>query len=78
MRHDENDVPRAPQMLSAPVARNSADARRALAKRAVKGAIVRIFAHLGEENALVSGSALPAPQPVFPRYVEPKTEGEGA
>ncbi|SEB36244.1 methionyl-tRNA synthetase [Nitratireductor aquibiodomus] len=38
----------------------------------------RSFAHLGEENALVSGSALPAPQPVFPRYVEPKAEGEGA
>ncbi|XHB99225.1 methionine--tRNA ligase [Nitratireductor sp. ac15] len=38
----------------------------------------RSFAHLGEENALVSGTALPAPQPVFPRYVEPKADGEGA
>ena len=38
----------------------------------------RSFAHLGEANALVSGTALPAPQPVFPRYVEPKADGEGA
>ena len=38
----------------------------------------RTFAHLGDENALVPGTALPAPQPVSPRYVEPKTDGEGA
>ncbi len=38
----------------------------------------RSFAHLSDENALVSGSELPAPQPVFPRYVEPKPESEGA
>ena len=28
------------------------------------------FAHVGDAHALVSGTALPAPQPVFPRYVE--------
>jgi methionyl-tRNA synthetase len=30
----------------------------------------RSFAHLDDSNALVSGTVLPAPQPVFPRYVE--------
>ena len=34
----------------------------------------RDFVHLGDEHALVSGDALPAPEPVFPRYVE-KAEG---
>jgi methionyl-tRNA synthetase len=32
----------------------------------------RDFAHLGDAFALKSGDALPAPQPVFPRYVEPE------
>ncbi len=36
----------------------------------------RLFAHAGEEFVLVPGTTLPAPQPVFPRYVEP-TEGQG-
>jgi methionyl-tRNA synthetase len=30
----------------------------------------RDFFHLGEEDALVSGTVLPAPEAVFPRYVE--------
>jgi methionyl-tRNA synthetase len=30
----------------------------------------RSFAHLGDAHALVPGTALPAPQGVFPRYVE--------
>jgi methionyl-tRNA synthetase len=30
----------------------------------------RRFADLGEKGALVPGTALPAPQGVFPRYVE--------
>jgi methionyl-tRNA synthetase len=30
----------------------------------------REFAHVGDANALASGTELPAPQPVFPRYVE--------
>jgi methionyl-tRNA synthetase len=30
----------------------------------------RQFTCLGEEGALVPGTALPAPQGVFPRYVE--------
>jgi methionyl-tRNA synthetase len=30
----------------------------------------REFAHLDESHALVAGTSLPAPQPVFPRYVE--------
>jgi methionyl-tRNA synthetase len=30
----------------------------------------RDFAHVAESHALVPGTALPAPQPVFPRYVE--------
>ncbi|HTV69141.1 MAG TPA: methionine--tRNA ligase [Rhizobiaceae bacterium] len=35
----------------------------------------RSFAHVGEKYALVSGTPLPAPQGVFPRYVE---QAEGA
>ncbi|MEO5323513.1 methionine--tRNA ligase [Mesorhizobium sp. CC13] len=34
----------------------------------------RDFAHVDEKHALVPGAALPAPQPVFPRYVEPAAE----
>jgi len=30
----------------------------------------RSFAHLSDEHALKSGTSLPAPQPVFPRYVD--------
>ena len=32
----------------------------------------RMFEHAGEDFALASGDPLPAPQPVFPRYVEPE------
>ena len=32
----------------------------------------RDFAHLGDDFGLVPGTPLPAPQPVFPRYVEPE------
>ncbi len=35
----------------------------------------RSFAHLGEAGRLKAGTSLPAPQPIFPRYVEPE---EGA
>jgi len=31
---------------------------------------VRYFAHLGKQARLQAGAALPAPSPVFPRYVE--------
>ncbi|MEO5755372.1 MAG: methionine--tRNA ligase, partial [Mesorhizobium sp.] len=31
----------------------------------------RSFVHVGEAHALVPGAPLPAPQGVFPRYVEP-------
>jgi methionyl-tRNA synthetase len=34
----------------------------------------RDFEHLADPYALVPGTALPAPQPVFPRYVEPAPE----
>ncbi|PLP58882.1 methionine--tRNA ligase [Mesorhizobium loti] len=34
----------------------------------------RDFQHLTDADALVSGTALPAPQPVFPRYVEQQPE----
>ncbi|GAA2821653.1 methionyl-tRNA synthetase [Aminobacter aminovorans] len=34
----------------------------------------RDFVHVGAAHALVSGAALPAPQPVFPRYVEQAAE----
>jgi methionyl-tRNA synthetase len=36
----------------------------------------RSFAHVSNEHALVSGTTLPAPQGVFPRYVE-AAEGQG-
>ena len=36
----------------------------------------RTFAHLTEDYALVPGTPLPAPQPVFPRYVEPAEGGQ--
>ena len=35
----------------------------------------RDFVHVDEAHALVPGATLPAPQPVFPRYVEPSAEG---
>ena len=34
------------------------------------------FSRAGEADALVSGTALPPPEPVFPRYVEPATAAE--
>ena len=34
----------------------------------------REFAHLGEEHVLQPGTALPAPEGVFPRYVEKPPE----
>jgi methionyl-tRNA synthetase len=34
----------------------------------------RNFAALGEGGRLLAGTALPAPSPVFPRYVEPEVE----
>lgn len=33
----------------------------------------RVFAQLGERGRLAAGTALPAPEGVFPRYVEPET-----
>ncbi len=42
----------------------------------VVGADKRDFAHFGEAFALVSGTALPPPEPVFPRYVEKPESGE--
>ena len=35
----------------------------------------RDFAHVGEAHALTSGAALPAPMPIFPRYVEADVAG---
>ena len=35
----------------------------------------RDFAHVGESHALTSGAVLPAPAPIFPRYVEADVEG---
>ena len=35
----------------------------------------RDFAHVGETHALTSGAALPAPMPIFPRYVEADVAG---
>jgi methionyl-tRNA synthetase len=32
----------------------------------------RNLAALGEAGRLVSGTALPAPEPIFPRFVEPE------
>jgi methionyl-tRNA synthetase len=37
----------------------------------------RDFAALGGGRRIAAGSALPAPAPVFPRYVEPVGEGRG-
>ncbi len=39
-------------------------------------ASARDFAHLGAANRLASGLALPAPAPIFPRYVEPEVAAE--
>jgi methionyl-tRNA synthetase len=36
----------------------------------------RSFANIADADALVAGTALPAPQPVFPRYVEQAVEQE--
>ena len=36
----------------------------------------RSFSHVGEEHALVSGTALPAPSGVFPRYVEQASDAQ--
>ncbi|HVW57689.1 MAG TPA: methionine--tRNA ligase [Rhizobiaceae bacterium] len=38
----------------------------------------RQFEHVGDSHALVSGTVLPTPQPVFPRYVEQEKAGEQA
>jgi len=35
----------------------------------------RSFAHVGDAHALLPGTPLPAPQGVFPRYVEPAEQG---
>jgi methionyl-tRNA synthetase len=35
----------------------------------------RSFAHVGDDHALVAGTVLPAPQPVFPRYADAEAEG---
>jgi len=40
-------------------------------------AYARAFAEAGENFALKEGSALPAPAPVFPRFVEAAEQGEG-
>jgi methionyl-tRNA synthetase len=34
----------------------------------------RTFANVDDSNGLISGTALPAPAPVFPRYVEQAEE----
>ena len=36
----------------------------------------RSFAHVGTQNCLVSGAALPPPAPIFPRYVEADGEAK--
>ncbi len=36
----------------------------------------RTFAFMGADHALVPGTALPKPEPVFPRHVEPEPEAE--
>jgi len=38
----------------------------------------RDFAHLGDAGRLASDTPLPDPRPVFPRYVAPEAEGQGA
>jgi methionyl-tRNA synthetase len=35
----------------------------------------RSFANLGAADALESGTKLPAPEPIFPRYVEQAEQG---
>jgi len=42
------------------------------------GPDARQFEYVSDHHALVSGTALPAPQPVFPRYVEEEKAGEQA
>jgi methionyl-tRNA synthetase len=37
----------------------------------------RDFSRLGDEHRLAAGTKLPAPSPVFPRYVEPETPAAG-
>ena len=37
---------------------------------------VRSFAHLNDDHKLVPGIAIPKPDPIFPRFIEP--EGEDA
>jgi methionyl-tRNA synthetase len=37
----------------------------------------RSFAEIGEAGMLAPGTPLPAPKPVFPRYVEPEEKGQG-
>jgi methionyl-tRNA synthetase len=32
----------------------------------------RMLEHVGESHRLVPGTALPAPAPIFPRFVEPE------
>jgi len=32
----------------------------------------RLIAHVGAEHRLAPGTPLPAPTPIFPRYVEPE------
>jgi methionyl-tRNA synthetase len=34
----------------------------------------RSFAYLGGGHRIAAGSALPAPAPVFPRYIEPEKQ----
>jgi methionyl-tRNA synthetase len=36
----------------------------------------RSFADIADDDALVAGTKLPPPEPVFPRYVEQTTEQE--
>jgi methionyl-tRNA synthetase len=42
------------------------------------GPDARQFEHVSDRHTLVSGTVLPAPQPVFPRYVEQEKTGEQA
>lgn len=35
----------------------------------------RLLARIGVDNRLATGSSLPAPAPIFPRFVEPEVEG---
>jgi methionyl-tRNA synthetase len=36
----------------------------------------RDFRHLEKDHRLVSGSPMPAPQPIFPRYIEKSEDGQ--